>query len=312
MGSKNPSHRVNFEEPRSFGSTFKSNCKEIFFPDDPFRQFRNESTAFGKTKKAAQYFIPILDWLPNYKFRLFRYDLLAGITITTLAIPQGISYAKLANLPPIIGLYCSFVPPLVYAVFGSSKHVAIGNVAACSLLISDMLGSQVENVDDNSQLYMNLVFTATFFTGIFETLMGLLRLGFVVDFLSHSTITGFMAGTATLICLQQLKGMLGLNHFTHKTDVVSVLRSVFENKKEKKRKPKLFWVSAIAPMVLIVIGCLFAYFAHAEKHGIQIVGHLHRGLSPVSIQDLNFDPKYLPSTIKTGLVTGLVSLSVTT
>ncbi|XP_065850336.1 probable sulfate transporter 3.5 [Euphorbia lathyris] len=331
MGSINPSHRVNFEAPRSFVSTLKSNCKEIFFPDDPFRQLKNESNSFGKTKKAAKYFIPILDWLPNYKFGLFRYDLLAGITITALAIPQGISYAKLANLPPIIGLYCSFIPPLIYAVFGSSKHVAIGNVAACSLLIAEMLGPDVENNNDNPTLYMNLVFTATFFTGVFETLMGLLRLGFVVDFLSHSTITGFMAGTATLICLQQLKGILGLSHFTKKTDVVSVLRSVFENRSEwkwqsfvigvvflifleftrflKKRKPKLFWVSAIAPMVLIVIGCLFAYFAHAEKHGIQIVGHLHRGLSPVSIQDLNFDSKYLPSTIKTGLITGLVSLS---
>ncbi|KAI8571002.1 hypothetical protein RHMOL_Rhmol01G0082700 [Rhododendron molle] len=322
-------YEVNYATPRSFGTALKSDLKETLFPDDPFHEFKNEPPS-KKAKKAIQYFVPIFKWLPKYSLRFFKYDLLAGITIASLAIPQGISYAKLANLPPIIGLYSSFVPPLVYAVFGSSKHLAVGTVAACSLLISSIIGEKVSPVDE-PELYLHLVFTATFFTGILQAAMGFLRLGIVVDFLSHSTITGFMGGTATIICLQQLKGMFGLKHFTTKTDVVSVLHSIITHRHEwrwesavvgiiflaflqftryvKQKKPKLFWVSAIAPMVVVLTGCLFAYFAHAEKHGIQIVGDLKKGINPLSIQHLNFDPKYIAAPIQAAIITAMVALA---
>ncbi|KAJ8749804.1 hypothetical protein K2173_013207 [Erythroxylum novogranatense] len=325
----NPNHKLNFDTQRSFTATFGSHCRETLFPDDPFRQFKNEK-GWGRLKTALQYFVPIFEWLPRYNLKLFRFDLLAGITITSLAIPQGISYAKLANIPPIIGLYSSFVPPLIYAVFGSSKHLAVGTVAACSLLIAESIGDEV-SANDDPKLYLDLVFTAAFITGIFQTALGILRLGILVDFLSHSTITGFMGGTAIIICLQQLKGFLGITHFTHKTDVVHVLQAVFKQRHEwrwesallgfiflvflqftrylRKRKPKLFWVSAMAPMLVVLVGGLFAYFAHGEKHGIAIVGHLHRGLNPLSINRLNFDSKYLPATLKAGLVTGLIALA---
>jgi sulfate transporter 3 len=99
---------MSFTPPRGFATTLKSDLKETFFPDDPFQQFRNEKPAV-RVKKALQFFVPIFEWLPKYNFRLLRYDLLAGITIASLAIPQGISYAKLANLSPIIGL-CKSAP----------------------------------------------------------------------------------------------------------------------------------------------------------------------------------------------------------
>ncbi|CAK7334916.1 unnamed protein product [Dovyalis caffra] len=223
-------NQVNFDPPRNFRTTLKSKCKETFFPDDPFREFKNEKP-FVKAKKAVQYFVPIFEWLPQYNLKLFRFDLLAGITITSLAIPQGISYAKLAEIPPIIGLYSSFIPPLIYAIFGSSKHLAVGTVAACSLLLADTIGSKVSSKDDPT-LYLNLIMTTAFITGVFQAALGFLRLGILVDFLSHSTITGFMGGTAIIICLQQLKGLLGIIHFTTKTDVVSVLHAVFKNRHE--------------------------------------------------------------------------------
>ncbi|KAL9399398.1 hypothetical protein Peur_008359 [Populus x canadensis] len=298
--------QVNFNSPRKFRTTLKSKCKETFFPDDPFRQFKNEKP-LGKAKKTLQYFVPIFEWLPQYNLKMFRFDLLAGITITSLAIPQGISYAKLAEIPPIIGLYSSFVPALVYSILGSSKHVAVGTVAACSLLIADTIGSKVSSKDD-------------------PTLLGIL-----VDFLSHSTITGFMGGTAIIICLQQLKGLLGVSHFTTKTDVVSVLHAVFKNRNEwkwetavvgmaflvfllftrylRQRKPKLFWVSAMAPMVVVVLGCLLAYFTRDSKYSIQTVGKLHKGLNPISIEYLNFDAEYLPYTLKAGIITGIIALA---
>nr|GMC58778.1 probable sulfate transporter 3.5 [Ipomoea batatas]GMC63445.1 probable sulfate transporter 3.5 [Ipomoea batatas] len=320
---------VNFAEPRSFKTVLNSKIKETLFPDDPFREFKNEPFS-RRVTMGIKYFVPIFQWLPNYNLQLFKYDLLAGITIASLAIPQGISYAKLANLPPIIGLYSSFVPPLIYAVFGSSKHLAVGTVAACSLIIAATIEEAV-NPQENLQLYLSLVFTATLISGLIQTTLGILRLGIIVDFLSHSTITGFMGGTAMLICLQQLKGMLGLQHFTTHTDMVSVLRAVFRNRNEwkwesavvgiiflaflqfsryvKKKRPNLFWVSAIAPMVTVIVGGLFAYFAHADKHGIPIVGHLDKGVNPSSIQKLNFDPKYISAPIKAGIITAFVALA---
>ncbi|THF95188.1 probable sulfate transporter 3.5 isoform X1 [Camellia sinensis] len=328
----NPSeslHKVNFANKRSFGAALKKDLKETFFPDDPFKQFENQPFS-KKTKKVIQYFVPVFEWLPKYNLSLFKYDLLAGITVASLAIPQGISYAKLANIPPIIGLYSSFVPPLVYAVFGSSKHLAVGTVAACSLLISSIIGGKVSPIEE-PELYLHLVFTATFFTGLLQTAMGFLRLGILIDFLSHSVITGFMGGTAIIIILQQLKGVFGVTHFTTKTDVVSVLRSIFSHRDEwhwqsaivgiiflaflqftrfvKQKRPRLFWVSAIGPMVVVVTGCLFAYFAHAEKHGIEIVGHLSKGINPLSIKHLNFDPKYISAPIQAGIITAMVALA---
>ncbi|KAI3891546.1 hypothetical protein MKX03_033093 [Papaver bracteatum] len=323
-------HQVNFSNPRSFSTTVKSDLKETFFPDDPFRQFKNETSALRKATKTVQYFLPVFEWLPKYNFKLFRYDILAGITIACLAVPQGISYAKLANLPPILGIYSSFIPPLIYAIFGSSKDIAVGTIASASVLLASII-DQAVSAKDNPTLYLHLVFTATFFTGIFQFALGFFRLGILVDFLSHSTIVGFMSGAATVICLQQLKGMFGLVHFTSKTDVISVLRSVFgqtqhwrwqsalagvcflafllATKEVKKKKPSLYWVSALAPMLTVVIGCLVAYFGHADKHGIQIVGPLKKGINPSSIQFLNFDPEYLPYTIKAGIMTAFLAIA---
>uniref|UniRef100_A0A453FI31 SLC26A/SulP transporter domain-containing protein n=1 Tax=Aegilops tauschii subsp. strangulata TaxID=200361 RepID=A0A453FI31_AEGTS len=172
-----------------------------------------------------------MEWVPQYGIDKFKFDLLAGITIASLAIPQGISYARLANLPPIIGLYSSFVPPLLYAVFGSSNNLAVGTVAAASLLLASIIEDEV-SPEDNPELYLHLFYTAAFFTGIFQTALGVFRLGLIVDFLSRSTITGFMGGTAMIIIMQQLKGLLGMKHFTSKTDLISVVGSIFKYRHE--------------------------------------------------------------------------------
>lgn len=101
-------HSVNYNDPRKYSKVFKSDLKEALFPDDPFRQFRDPSR-LRQVKNALRYFVPMVEWLPKYNLSLFKYDVLAGITIASLAIPQGISYAKLANIPPIIGLCKSLI-----------------------------------------------------------------------------------------------------------------------------------------------------------------------------------------------------------
>ncbi|KAK7271281.1 hypothetical protein RJT34_27051 [Clitoria ternatea] len=323
-------HGVNFSSQRPFLAKFKSGLKETFFPDDPFRQFKNEEKTSRRVIKGVQYFIPIFEWLSSYTWRLFCSDLIAGLTISSLAIPQGISYAKLANLPPLIGLYSSFVPPLVYAVFGSSRHMAVGTLAAASLLIGETI-AKVCSPEENPTLYLHLIFTTTFVTGAFQACLGIFRLGILVDFFSHSTINGFMGGTAVILILQQLKGIFGMKHFSTKTNVQSVLKAIIINRREirweptvlgiiliaflqftrhlRNKNPKLFWVPAIAPMTTVVVAGVFTYLVKGQKHGIQIVGHLDKGLNPLSIHHLNFKSAYLPAVVQAGLITGVLSLA---
>ncbi|KAH0634938.1 hypothetical protein KY284_037724 [Solanum tuberosum] len=328
-GGNRKKHQVEIPPPQPFLKSLKNTVKETLFPDDPLRQFKNQPP-LKKLKLGVQYFFPIFEWAPRYTFDFFKSDLISGITIASLAIPQGISYAKLANLPPILGLYSSFVPALVYAVMGSSRDLAVGTVAVASLLIASMLGEEV-NPTDNPTLYLNLALTATFFAGLFEAALGIFRLGFIVDFLSHSTIVGFMGGAATVVILQQLKGILGLDHFTQSTDIISVLRSVFTQTHEwrwqsavlgfcflfyllaarffSQKRPKFFWVSAMAPLLSVILATILVYFTHAENHGVQVIGELKKGLNPLSITDLSFGAPYLSIAIKTGIVTGVVSLA---
>ncbi|PKA48802.1 Sulfate transporter 3.1 [Apostasia shenzhenica] len=328
-GAECSPHSVPVPPARPFLDTFRENLKETFFPDDPFRQFRLEKGG-RRFVRALQYVLPILDWAPSYTFTFFRADLIAGITIASLAIPQGISYAKLANLPPILGLYSSFVPPLIYAMMGSSKDLAVGTMAVPSLLMASMLGKEVSAATEPTT-YLHLAFTATFFAGALQASLGLLRLGFIVDFLSHATIVGFMGGAATVVCLQQLKGIMGLDHFTTSTDLISVLESVFNQIHQwrwesvvlgcgflsfllttralSKRGAMFFWISAAAPLTSVVAGSLLVYLTHADKHGVEVIGYLKKGLNPPSTSSLIFSPPYMMVALKTGMTTGIIALA---
>lgn len=322
-------HKVGIPESKGLVHQFNSQVKETLFPDDPFREFKGKP--FGrKLWLGFRYFFPILEWAPNYSLNLFKSDVISGITIASLAIPQGISYARLANLPPIHGLYCSFVPPLIYSVLGSSRDLAVGPVSIASLLLAVMLREEVSPIDA-PVLYLQLALTATFFAGVFQASLGILRLGFIIDFLSRATLVGFMAGAAIIVSLQQFKGFLGIQHFTPNMDVVSVLHSVLERRDEwtwqstlmgvfflsflliaryySQKKPKLFWISAAAPLASVILATTFIFFTRSENHSISTIGHLQKGLNPPSISMLCFHGPYLSLALKTGLVTGLIALT---
>ncbi|KAJ1435817.1 sulfate anion transporter, conserved site [Sesbania bispinosa] len=175
---------------------------------------------------------------------------------------QDIAYANLANLDPQYGLYTSFVAPLVYAFMGSSRDNAMGPVAVVSLLLGTMLTNEISNY--KSHEYLRLAFTATFFAGITQMALGVFRLGFLIDFLSHAAILGFMGGAAITIALQQLKVELGDN--SHWSSILG-LPSYSQAKKNKK----LFWVAAIAPMISIIVSTFFVYITRADKKGVSIV-----------------------------------------
>ncbi|XP_075082927.1 putative sulfate transporter 3.3 isoform X2 [Nicotiana tabacum] len=307
----------------------KTRLKETFFPDDPLRQFKGQPLK-KKLILGAQYVFPILEWGPNYSLKLLKSDIVSGLTIASLAIPQGISYAKLANLPPIVGLYSSFVPPLVYAVLGSSRDLAVGPVSIASLVLGSMLREVVSPTKDPI-LFLQLAFSSTFFAGLFQASLGFLRLGFIIDFLSKATLIGFMAGAAIIVSLQQLKSLLGITNFTKQMGIIPVLSSVFHRTNEWSwqtilmgfcflvfllltrhisiRKPKLFWISAGAPLLSVIISTLLVFALKAQKHGISVIGELQKGLNPVSWNMLHLHGSYLVLVIKTGIVTGILSLT---
>ncbi|KAM5575835.1 low affinity sulfate transporter 3 [Rosa sericea] len=308
-------------------------------PPGPWQQLLHsiKANVFPQRKKysAVSFFkslFPILSWGRNYKASKFKNDLMAGLTLASLSIPQSIGYANLAKLDPQYGLYTSIVPPLVYSLMGSSRELAIGPVAVVSLLLSSLL-QKIEDPIVNPVAYTNLAFTVTFFAGIFQAAFGIFRLGFIVDFLSHAAIVGFMAGAAIVIGLQQLKGLLGISKFTTNTDVVSVLVSVFKSIIHEpwyplnivlgcafliflliarfigKKNKNLFWLPAIAPLISVVLSTLIVYVTKADRHGVKIVKHIKEGLNPSSAHQLQLTGPHVGQAAKAGLISAIIALA---
>jgi SulP family sulfate permease len=151
--------------------------------------------------------LPMLRWWPMVDRRSLRADLLAGLTGAVILVPQAVAYASIAGLPPEYGLYTAIVPVIVAALFGSSWHLVSGPTAAISIVVFATLSPLAE---PGSAAYVGLVLTLTFMVGVLTLLMGLARLGSLVNFVSQSVVVGFTAGAAMLIATSQLKNFFGL------------------------------------------------------------------------------------------------------
>ncbi|KAF3780318.1 Low affinity sulfate transporter 3 [Nymphaea thermarum] len=327
-------------DPPSPWKELMGSFKHFIFPYGSFSAFKKQPVS-GHFLSAMKRLFPILVWLRNYDLKLFRRDLLAGLTLASLSIPQSIGYANLAKLDPQYGLYTSFVPPLIYAAMGSSREIAIGPVAVVSMLLSSLVQKVIDPYENPSG-YRKLVFTSTFFAGLFQLIFGFLRLGFIIDFLSHAAIVGFMGGAAIMIGLQQLKGLLGLPHFTNKTDAVSVVRAVLSSLGHDqwrpysffigstflililvarylvKRNKKYFWVAAIAPLISVILSTIIVFLSKAEEHGVVTkaclleylkVKYVKGGINPSSITQLSFGRPYVSEAAKIGLVSAIIALT---
>ncbi|XP_074309075.1 sulfate transporter 1.2-like [Silene latifolia] len=332
--SKKVQHQGGLESKQDFVKELKHGFKETFLSNSPFHDHSvnyQNSSRYKKFILVLQVFFPILEWAKSYNFSKFRRDLLSGITIASMLVPQDIAYAKLVNLPPQYALYSSFVPPLIYAAMGSSRSLAIGPVAVVSIMMGNFLQKEYDPVTQADE-YRRLAFTTTFFAGITLAALGSLRLGFLAEFLSHAVTIGFMAGAAIVISLQQLKGLLGIKRFTKKTDIISVMHSVVSSARHGwdwrtivigvsflvfllvakyigKKNKRLFWVAAIAPLVSLTLATFFVYITQANKHGVQIVGHIPKGINPLSIDELYFSGANLTKGFKIGAVVGIIALT---
>lgn len=160
-----------------------------------------------KTSSMPRY-IPILEWLPKYDRQSFAGDTMAGLIVAIMLVPQGMAYALLAGLPPEVGLYASIVPLVFYGLLGSSRALAVGPVAIVSLMVATTLGEIAEAGDAG---YIAGAVLLAFLSGAILLGMGLARLGFLVNYLSHPVISGFSSAAALVIGFSQLKHLLGFD-----------------------------------------------------------------------------------------------------
>ena len=153
-------------------------------------------------------FFPFLIWFKNYTVSDLRIDALSGLTVALVLIPQSMAYAQLAGLPPYYGLYASFLPPMIASLFGSSRQLATGPVAVVSLMTSASLAPLATAGSEGYIVYAILL---ALMVGVFQLSLGVLRLGLVVNFLSHPVVNGFTNAAAIIIATSQLSKMFGVN-----------------------------------------------------------------------------------------------------
>ena len=161
----------------------------------------------GETPRIER-LLPALTWLRHYQSRDLPQDLMAGLVVAVMLIPQGMAYALLAGLPPVVGLYAATLPLLAYALFGSSRQLAVGPVALVSLLT---LSGVSQLAEPGSAEFVALAALLALLAGAVQLALGLLRIGFLFNFLSHAVVSGFTSAAAIIIGLSQLKHLIGVD-----------------------------------------------------------------------------------------------------
>lgn len=267
-------------------------------------------------------YIPILSWLPSYKKSDFSGDLAAGITVGIMLIPQGMAYAMLAGLPPIYGLYASILPLILYAIFGTSRQLAVGPVAMVSLLIAAGVGNLVEA---GSEQYIQLAILLAFLVGLIQLLMGLFRLGFLVNFLSHPVVSGFTSAAALIIGFSQLKHLLGID-LARSNYIHEILYEAVHNIEATNLYTLGIGLSAIAiilwikkskfripgPLVAVVFGVLAVWGFHLQTEAVKIVGTVPQGLPSFAIPNFSFQQiqELLPIALAIAFISFMESIAV--
>ncbi len=153
-------------------------------------------------------YLPCIDWLRTYDARTLTDDLVAAVIVTIMLVPQSLAYALLAGVPAEVGLYASMLPLVLYAVFGSSRTLAVGPVAVASL----MTASSIASLGLTTQTeYLQAAMLLAILSGLFLLILGILRFGFMANFLSHPVVSGFITASGIIIALGQVRHILGIN-----------------------------------------------------------------------------------------------------
>ena len=267
-------------------------------------------------------FLPFLQWLPGYSRTDLRGDVSAGLTVGVMLIPQGMAYSMLAGLPPIYGLYASTIPLILYAMFGTSRQLAVGPVAMVALLIATGVGA-IAPV--GSAEFIGLAILLALMVGLMQLALGVFRLGFLVNFLSHPVISGFTSAAALIIGLSQLKHLLGVDiprsNYIHK-----ILIDAAQNAGAIHWPTLLLGLGGIAviigikrlklgipgPLVAVVLAIVAVYAFGLHEGGMKIVKEVPSGLPPFALPKLDMDSlrELLPIAVTISLVGFMESIAV--
>jgi SulP family sulfate permease len=261
-----------------------------------------------------QRYLPFLQWLPGYNRGQAADDLLAASIVTFMLIPQSLAYALLAGLPPQVGLYASIVPLILYALLGTSRTLSVGPVAIISLMTAAVLGPLAEAgvVEPVTGAILLAVLS-----GLMLVLMGLLRLGFLANFLSHPVISGFISATAVVIVASQLGHILGLSTGGH--NLVDIGRSLLGSLSAFHTPTLLLgggallflivarqWLGPmlqhlgcpravcgigvrLAPLVVLLVTALLGWALELGEQGVALIGEVPAGLPEFTLPTADYD-----------------------
>ena len=261
----------------------------------------------------ARYF-PILGWGRTYNRTALGNDAIAALIVTIMLIPQSLAYAMLAGLPPEAGIYASIVPIMLYAVFGTSRALAVGPVAVVSLLTASAVGQVAEQ---GTAGYAVAALTLAGMSGAFLVLLGVFRLGFLANFLSHPVISGFITASGILIAMSQLRHILGISGSGH--NLIEMVQSLFGNLGQINVSTViigvaatafLFWVrkglkpllkkiglpplavdiiAKAGPVAAVAVTTLAVWLLALDDRGVDIVGSVPQSLPPFTLPSLSLD-----------------------
>lgn len=300
---------------------------------------RSDADLFHHRRFIISQYFPILNWLPLYNRENLIGDLMAGLIVAIMLVPQGMAYALLAGLPPQVGLYASIIPLIIYGILGTSRVLAVGPVAIVSLLVASSVAPLAET---GSTEYVQLALTLALLVGIIQTLMGLVRIGFVVNFLSHPVLIGFTSAAAIVIGFSQLKHVLGVRlpntEYFYQTVQAIVMRLAETNvvtliiglgsigillyfkmglgqqlKRWGMKDSAAVPLTKSAPLVVVLLGTLLVWSLNLnERAGVSIVGDVPAGLPPITLptMDLAVWKMLLPTALAISFVGYMESISV--
>lgn len=267
-------------------------------------------------------YFPIFDWLPRYQKQWLSGDLSAGITVGIMLIPQGMAYAMIAGLPPVFGLYAALVPQMVYALMGTSRQLAVGPVAMDSLLVASGLGAlALSGIEE----YIAMALFLALFMGGIQLLFGLLKMGFLVNFLSKPVISGFTSAAAIIIGLSQLKHLLGTD-IEGSSQIHILLSNAFKTVGDTNLFTLGLGIAAIiviralkkinrkipGALVAVVLGVLAVYFLGLSSSGVRIVGEVPDGLPALTLPawDTGRISELFPIALTLALIAFMEAISV--
>lgn len=261
-----------------------------------------------------QFKLPLIEQLKTYKKDLLVKDLIGGLTVGVMLIPQGMAYAFLAGVPAVYGLYASIVPLLFYMVFGSSRYVAIGPAALISLLI--ITGLDKAGISE-PQEYLNAVFVIALIAGLFQLLLGLFRLGNIINFISQPVLKGFIIGAALTIMLSQIKHVFGIP--VEGRNSLAVIEQLVSSYSKADMFTMFLGLGGIgflllmkrlskqipSQLILVVIALGLTYYFGLDANGVQILGEVPSGLPSFNIPDMDW--ALIESLVPVSLTIGLIS-----